>query len=111
MNIVNCMRVFKHKLKSNSDLQRHKARLLYDGRSQEISVICDETFSHVVKPQTIPTVLSLVIVRKWYIHQLDVKNVFLHGDVRETIYMHQPPGFVDSRTSHYVCHLRKALYG
>ncbi|GKE38739.1 ribonuclease H-like domain-containing protein, partial [Tanacetum coccineum] len=45
---------------------------------------------------TIQTVLSLAASRHWRIHQLDVKNAFLHGDLSETVYMHQPPGFRDS---------------
>lgn len=111
VNVVNCMWLFKHKYKSNGDLERHKARLVCDGRSQEIGVDCDETFSPVVKPATIRTVLSLAMAKKWSIHQLDVKNAFLHGDLQETVYMHQPPGFYDRSKPDYVCRLRKALYG
>lgn len=51
------------------------------------------------------------MARNWSIHQLDVKNAFLHEDMKETVYLHQPHGFVDSRTPHYVCPLPKALYG
>ncbi|GKC30987.1 ribonuclease H-like domain-containing protein, partial [Tanacetum coccineum] len=62
----------------------------------------DETFSPVVKPGTILTVISLAASRHWPIHQLDVKNAFLHGDLSETVYMHQPLGFQDSVHPDYV---------
>nr|GFB74048.1 ribonuclease H-like domain-containing protein [Tanacetum cinerariifolium] len=49
--------------------------------------------------------------RKWPIHQLDVKNAFLNEDLSETVYIHQPVGFVDPRYPHHVCLLQKSLYG
>lgn len=56
--------------------------------------------------------LSIIAVtRSWPIHQLDVKNTFLHGGLKETVYMHQPPGFVDSRFPNHVCLLQKSIYG
>ncbi|XP_022004115.1 uncharacterized mitochondrial protein AtMg00810-like [Helianthus annuus] len=64
-----------------------------------------------VKPATIRTVLSLAVTRSWPIHQLDVKNAFLHGHLNETVYMHQPSGFVDKRYPQFVCRLKKSLYG
>ncbi|GJX70563.1 ribonuclease H-like domain-containing protein [Tanacetum coccineum] len=65
----------------------------------------------VVKPATIRTVLSLALARNWHVHQLDVKNAFLNGDLTETVYMYRPPGFVDSRFPHHVCRLQRSLYG
>ncbi|GJT18140.1 ribonuclease H-like domain-containing protein [Tanacetum coccineum] len=65
----------------------------------------------VVKPATIRTVFSLALTRHWLVHQLDVKNTFLNGDLLETVYTHQPPGFLDPRYPHHVCRLQRSLYG
>ncbi|GJR60557.1 ribonuclease H-like domain-containing protein [Tanacetum coccineum] len=65
----------------------------------------------IVKPGTIRTVLSLAASRHWPVHQLDVKNAFLHGDLSKTVYMHQPLGFQDSSHPNYVCLLQRSLYG
>nr|GEX30199.1 ribonuclease H-like domain-containing protein [Tanacetum cinerariifolium] len=72
-------------------LNRYKACLVANGSSQLVGIDVDETFSPVVKPATIRTVLSLAISRYWPVHQLDVKNAFLNGYLSETVYMQQPP--------------------
>nr|GEU30356.1 ribonuclease H-like domain-containing protein [Tanacetum cinerariifolium] len=56
----------------------YKARLVANGSTQVEGVDVDETFIPVVKPGTIQTILSLAIFRHWFVHQLDVKNAFLH---------------------------------
>jgi len=64
-----------------------------------------------VKPATVRTVLSLALARSWPVHQLDVKNAFLHGTLNETVSCSQPTGFVDSSRPDLVCRLNKSLYG
>ncbi|GJZ63603.1 ribonuclease H-like domain-containing protein [Tanacetum coccineum] len=96
---------------SDGSLNRYKARLVANGSTQIASIDVDGTFSPVVKSATIRTVLSLAISRHWPVHQLDVKNAFLHGSLSETVYMHQPPGFRDPRHPDHVCLLQRSLYG
>ncbi|GKA94770.1 ribonuclease H-like domain-containing protein [Tanacetum coccineum] len=111
VNMVRSMWLSKHKFHADGTLSRYKARLVSNSSSQQLGVDFDETFSPVVKLATIRTVISLDVSRQWPIHQLDVKNAFLNGDLSETVYMHQPPGLVDSRYPHHVCLLQRSLYG
>jgi hypothetical protein len=81
------------------------------GCSQQSRVDYGETFSPVIKPTTIRTVLSIATSSSWPIHQLDVKNAFLHGNLSETVYCAQPSGFVDPSKPNHVYKLNKSLYG
>nr|GEV91662.1 putative retrotransposon protein [Tanacetum cinerariifolium] len=111
VNVVRSMWLFKHKFHVDGSLSRYKAHLVANGRSQRQGIDCDETFSLVVKPVIIHTVLSLAVAHDWPIHQLDVKNAFLYGQLSKTIYMRQPPGFVDSTYPDYVCHFNLSNSG
>ena len=64
-----------------------------------------------VKLNTIRYVLSIVASENLYLEQLDVKTAFLHGDLNEEIYMHQPEGFSEEVKENMVCRLKKSLYG
>ena len=110
-NIVSGKWIFKHKFHADGSLDRYKARWVLRGFTQRPGVDFDETFSPVVKPATIRTVLSLAISMDWPIHQLDVNNAFLHGTLTETVYCSQPSGFVDPERPDHVCRLNKSLYG
>ncbi|KAK1648574.1 hypothetical protein QYE76_066379 [Lolium multiflorum] len=110
-NIVSGKWLFKHKFGSDGGLARYKARWVVRGFSQQTGIDFDETFSPVVKPATIRVVLSIATSRAWPVHQLDVKNAFLHGNLDEEVYCVQPPGFVDPAHPHHVCRLHKSLYG
>jgi hypothetical protein len=110
-NVVTGKWLFRHKLTSAGSLDRYKAHWVLRGFTQRPGVDYDETFSPVVKFATVRAVLSLVLSRDWVIHQLDVKNAFLHGTLTETVYCSQPIGFVDADRPDLVCRLNRSLYG
>jgi transposase InsO family protein len=110
-NIVGCKWVYKLKYNSDGTIARHKARLVAKGFHQQYGIDFDETFSPVVKPPTVRLILSLTVSLNWPLRQLDVKNAFLHGTLKEEVYMTQPQGYVDPTHPTHVCKLLKSIYG
>lgn len=108
---LGCGWVHKTKLLAYGSLDKRKSRLVARGNEQEEGIDYLETFSHVVRIATIRTVLHVASVRKWSIKQLDVQHAFLHSDLKETFYIKKPPGFEDTSKPHYLCKLKKAIYG
>lgn len=64
------------------------------------------TFTSIAKLNTIRIILSLAANSDWPLHQLDIKNAFLNGELEVEVYMCQPPGF-EEIGSHIVCKLNK----
>jgi histone deacetylase 1/2 len=110
-NIVSSKWIFRHKFRADGTLERYKARWVLRGFTQRPGIDFDETFSPVIKPATVRTVLSLALSRSWPIHQLDVNNAFLQGTLTETVFAAQPAGFEDPSLPGHVCRLNKSLYG
>lgn len=70
----------------------------------------EDTFSLVVQPLSIRLVLTIVVYMDWSIHQIDISNAFLHGQLKERITVSQPYRFQDPTKPKHVCLLKKALY-
>ena len=108
---VSCKWVYTVKQNAEGKIERYKARLVARGYSQTYGIDYDETFAPVAKMNTVRILISCAANFGWSLHQLDVKNAFLHGDLQEEVYMEIPPGFSTSETTGKVCRLKKALYG
>lgn len=102
--------VFKLKKDGNGEVVKYKARLVVKGFQQKKGIDFDEIFSPVVKMTSIRVILGLVASMNLELEQMDVKTAFLHGDLKEEIYMEQPEGFEVSGDN-LVCKLKKSLYG
>ena len=110
-NIVKCKWIFRIKYNSDGSIDRYKARLVAKGFQQRAGIDYTDTFSPVVRPTTIRTLLTIAVTRGWHLRQLDINNAFLQGTLHEEVYMSQPPGFVNSEHPTHVCRLNKAIYG
>ncbi|RVX07394.1 Retrovirus-related Pol polyprotein from transposon RE1 [Vitis vinifera] len=110
-HIVGCRWIYKLKYRPDGSIDRHKARLVAQGFTQTPGIDYFDTFSPVVKPCTIRLILALAVSFQWPVHQLDVENAFLNGDLEEKVFMTQPQGFFNPTYPTYVCKLHKALYG
>ncbi|KAL0307734.1 UNVERIFIED_CONTAM: Retrovirus-related Pol polyprotein from transposon RE1 [Sesamum angustifolium] len=81
-------------LRKDGTLERYKARLVAKVFTQTYRVDYFETFSPVSRLNSIRVLFSLEVNLNWTMYQMDIKNVFLYGDLNGTVYMEQPPGYV-----------------
>ena len=103
--------VFKIKRNSDGSINKYKARLVAKGYVQRHGIDYDEVFAHVARIETIRVIIALAASNGWEVHHLDVKTAFLHGELREDVYVTQPEGFTNKDNEGKVYKLHKALYG
>jgi hypothetical protein len=108
---IGCKWVYKVRHNADRSVSRYKARLVIKGYAQTYGIDYEETYSPVAKMTTIRAIIIMAAAKGWSLHQMDVKNVFLRGDLQEEVYMEQPSGYVDQTHPNLVCRLKKALYG
>ena len=87
--------IFKKKLAADGNVERYKSRLVARGFTQKPGIDYGETFSPVVRFESIRTVIAVAAQNGLTLHQMDVKTAFLNGELEEDIYMQQPEGFVE----------------
>jgi hypothetical protein len=85
----------------------YKARLVAKDCTQIPGIHLEETYSPAIRMETLRFLISMAAKYDLKIHQLDVKNAFLHGDLKEELYIQQPTGFEQPRKEIQICKLKQ----
>jgi hypothetical protein len=85
--IIGCKWVYKVKHNVDGSMSKYKARLVVKGYAQTYGIDYEETYSPVAKMMTVKIIIIMEVTKGWSLHQMDVKNVFLHGNLQEKMYM------------------------
>jgi hypothetical protein len=110
-NVVGTKWVFRNKKDEHGVVTRNKARLVAKHYAQVAGLDFEETFAPVARLESIWILLAYVAHHSFKLFQMDVKNAFLNGPIKDEVYVEQPPGFEDDRYPDHVYKLSKALYG
>jgi hypothetical protein len=102
--------VFKLKRDKADAIIKHKARLVAHGFVQREGIDFNDIFTPVARMESVQLLFTLVAQEGWRVHHMDVKLTFLNDDLKEEVYVHQPPGFVIPGKEGKVLRLRKAYY-
>ncbi|GJU32542.1 retrovirus-related pol polyprotein from transposon TNT 1-94 [Tanacetum coccineum] len=97
--------------RSSETSLRNKTRLVVRGYRQEEGIDFEESFAPVARMEAIRIFLAYAAHKSFTVFQMDVKTAFLHGTLKEDVYVCQPEGFIDADHPSHVYKLKKALYG
>nr|GEZ74963.1 Gag-Pol polyprotein [Tanacetum cinerariifolium] len=103
--------LFKNKHDEGQTVIRNKSRLVVRGYRQEEGIDFEESFTPVARMEAIRIFLAYVAHKSFSVFQMDVKTAFLHGSLKEDMYVCQPECFIDADHPSHVYKLKKALYG
>nr|GEX10695.1 copia protein [Tanacetum cinerariifolium] len=103
--------IYKVKLDELGGILKNKACLVARGYRQEEGIDFEESFAPVTRLEGIRIFIAYAANKNMVVYQMDVKTMFLNGNLQEEVYVSQPDGFVDPDNLNHVYKLKKALYG
>nr|GEU84346.1 retrovirus-related Pol polyprotein from transposon TNT 1-94 [Tanacetum cinerariifolium] len=103
--------LFKNKHDEEQTVIQNKSRLVVRGYHQEEGIDFEESFALVARMEAIRIFLAYAAHKSFTVFQMDMKTAFLHGTLKEDVYVCQPEGFIDADHPSHVYKLNKALYG
>nr|GEU62241.1 retrovirus-related Pol polyprotein from transposon TNT 1-94 [Tanacetum cinerariifolium] len=109
--VITLKLIYKVKLDELGGILKNKARLVARGYRQEEGIDFEEYFALVTRLEAIQIFLAYAAHKNMVVYQMDVKTMFLNGNLREKVYVSQPEGFVDQDNPNHVYKLKKALNG
>ncbi|KAI3493174.1 hypothetical protein L1887_42164 [Cichorium endivia] len=110
-SIVGLKWVYRNKLDTEGNVVRNKARLVVKGYCQQEGIDYEETFAPVARLESVRIFLAYAAHKNFDVFQMDVKCAFLNGDLEETVFVEQPPGFESKIHPNHSYVLDKAVYG
>jgi hypothetical protein len=110
-NVIGHKWIGKYKPGYGEVLARFQSRLTEVGFHQRYGIDFEETFTPVLRSETVRATLSLMGTLDMDIIQIDIKTAFLNPTLDKPVYMTQPEKFIEHGKEDHVCGLLKALYG
>nr|GEX65623.1 Gag-Pol polyprotein [Tanacetum cinerariifolium] len=99
--------LFKNKHDEEQTVIRNKSRLVVRGYRQEEGIDFKESFTSVARIEAIRIFLAYATHKSFTVFQMDVKTAFLHGSLKEDVYVCQPEGFINADHPSHVYKLKR----
>ncbi|GJZ05638.1 putative ribonuclease H-like domain-containing protein [Tanacetum coccineum] len=103
--------LYKNKHDEENTVIKNKTRLVVRGYRQEEGIDFKESFAPIARMEAIRIFLAYVAHKLFIVFQMDVKTAFVHGRLKQDVYVCQPEGFIDVDQPSHVYKIKKTLYG